>query len=450
MRMYKKHLPIIIACAFLLALILYYFLMHSKEQHYVQQGVGRHHIDIMFEEQKLKKQELLHDLQRKDDALKADIDPPEIRNLKQLLNEFKSNNDKWDNLIAIGDIYRKGSYPRYKPNIYVAIECFKLAAICPNGNVAGMAQAKYVEARVDYIQDVDIAGKDLPVEYGHEACAFAKEYIRMTPYNAFQKPQFIKKDIIPQTEQIIYHGFIEDSSDDEDVVMDQQFVFQQPAYTRDLQNVHDHSIVSITKKTLDAFKDDIDNNNRNDDVFTEAYNTILMSDISDIEKSNAIKVLDSLNDKPHSSFGTSEKDALRKTWKKIETESDEDVRNNLKETLVKQLASAVEHGHVVCSTGKITRIVSTLDGVESLKSISTRPVWAIRDEISTLASKVRTDFLSKLTDEEKTSYNNGANTEIEERMKSHFKDTVLEEYCDHLGMSKKVIEPIIEMNLSGF
>jgi hypothetical protein len=58
-----------------------------------------------------------------------------------------------------------------------------------------------------------------------------------------------------------------------------------------------------------------------------------------------------------------------------------------KETLVKQMASGVEDGTLVCSTGKISRLIGTLDGIGRDGHIEARPMWTVRDEIARLAAK---------------------------------------------------------------
>jgi hypothetical protein len=54
-------------------------------------------------------------------------------------------------------------------------------------------------------------------------------------------------------------------------------------------------------------------------------------------------------------------------------------QKNVKETLVKQMASGVEDGTLVCSTGKISRLIGTLDGIERDGHIEARPMWTVRE-----------------------------------------------------------------------
>ena len=146
----------------------------------------------------------------------------------------------------------------------------------------------------------------------------------------------------------------------------------------------------------------------------------------------------------HEAFGCSEQDALKATWTKIQAETDDDVRNNLVETLGKQLASGVEHGHVVCSTGKIARIIGTFDGSGLPGMETTRPLWAVKEEIATLAAKVRDDHVEKLPDHQKTAYEQGDAPRVEDAMRADFRAQAMKLYCDELKMSEKIIEPVID------
>jgi hypothetical protein len=77
-------------------------------------------------------------------VIEAYVEPPEFIKLNNLLHEFLRNTALWDNVIAVGDIYRTGSYPRFKYNKNMAVECYKIAAMCPDNEIAGIAQVKYI------------------------------------------------------------------------------------------------------------------------------------------------------------------------------------------------------------------------------------------------------------------------------------------------------------------
>ena len=135
-------------------------------------------------------------------------------------------------------------------------------------------------------------------------------------------------------------------------------------------------------------------------------------------------VIDALSDNIHSIFEISEKEALLLTFNKIKQHKYAD---NLTETLAKQLADSIENGHVVCSTGRITQIVETLDGsVDDFEK--TRDINTIRNEIATLAGKIQ----------------------AKEGNGTDFKNETRNIYIKDLHMSPDIIDKIIDEYIVGF
>jgi len=184
----------------------------------------------------------------------------------------------------------------------------------------------------------------------------------------------------------------------------------EPLIRSDPQNVHDHGVTKSLKRILRTLDTPTQNP---DDAVTDVRAYILDSDASSALKQQALDTLDSLTDTQHSTLDTTEKDVLRKIWHAC-------TMDDTKNILVSQLASAVERDAVVCSTGKIGRMVGTLDGVREDTSI--RPVWAIREEISRLASSMRDD--GKTSDD--------------------FKAACLQTYVKDLDMNQDLISNIVD------
>jgi len=131
-------------------------------------------------------------------------------------------------------------------------------------------------------------------------------------------------------------------------------------------------------------------------------------------------------------YDTTEVNALRGVWNTIKTSEH---RENLVETLAKQLASGVENGGTVCSSGKIARIVSTLDGTSNI--ITSRPMWVVREEIASLAAKIREEYASREDEDEDVAVR-------------HFEQRVKDEYVEKLGMNPALIEQIVQEYAAGF
>jgi len=300
--------------------------------------------------------------------------------LYNLINDFKDNSD-YSILLQVGNIYQKGIYPRYRCNKEMASECYKIAARCHLPEIASLGQLKYMENYNDTILEIDNIGKEIPEIYGVELCILAKEYIDNTPYNFFSiKPKHQDTFEPISTIQANYA-----------LIPIQNNVVEY--VNNDFQNVHDHAVSNIIKTNINELKKNTIHQNPTqneidiNEALIKATNKILENPyLSENEKGNALLVVKSLDDKKHLGYNVSEKEALKITMDKINNMNSN--KDNLIEILGKQLASGIESGNIVCSTGKIARIIGTFDGTDADLS-SVRPITAIRNEIATLAAKHR-------------------------------------------------------------
>jgi hypothetical protein len=184
------------------------------------------------------------------------------------------------------------------------------------------------------------------------------------------------------------------------------------------------------------------------DIIDYVKTNKLEIDEKDIEK--ASRVVASFSGVENLSMNSSDKQVFADVWTNISSENDHNMRNNLTEIFVKQLASGVENGVVVCNTGKISRMLSTFDGVK--EDISVKPMWAIKEEMSVLASKVRDDVLKDAPENERESYENGSdNTGLEQKMIKEFRNIVTKDYIENgPKLNKTIMEPIISSYEEGF
>jgi hypothetical protein len=397
--------------------------------------------------------------------------PPEIDALERLVHtmiEATTGKCRWDNLIAIGDVYQRGAFPRFLPDPDRAMQCYKVAAMSPAGRHAGLAQSKYIQTRMLPIPTEDQAGQRLPSHFADLACDTAYAAFVLTPRTMFeaprtpadeeeeeQRPGFGRNE---RTAMLIPHPPLHlvttaageaAGNDDELALRHATFLQQQqqalmldgairhanatagPAFKTDSQNVHDHAISSTTdhnlKRLIRENEGGVDGDNTR--MIKDIRTRILaLQDLTPESKEAALHVLSGLGDATHSTYGSSERQALAAVWNNIQTAPEH--RENLEETLAKQLASAVENGHTVCSTGKIARIVSTLDGVSH--EAKAAPMWAVREEIGSMAAKVRDEV------------------DDDDAAREAFAKRVSEEYVQKLGMNATVIGPLIEEYSAGF
>lgn len=333
-----------------------------------------------------------------------DAPVPEIR----MLEACVGSQDPWGDLLSMGDIYRAGVYPRYLPNASMALECYQTASMAPDPRIAGLARAKMADMLLNPNVDTGGAREHLPENYGRRACQMARtrHYVTYTPPT--------------RTPPVQHH--------------------------RDAQNVHDHAVVRTVFNNLKTMKAEEPSN-----AVERVRDCVLNLDaLTPDDKTKALMTLDDLNDShEHSTFGVTETEALGRTWAKIQDTQDARTRANLEEMLGRQLASAVENGHVVCSTGKISRIVDTFQGItEDIEK--TRPMSVVSEELGTLAAKVREDVLRKCGPVDRHRYESGQAPDLESKMKETFRENANMTYVSELGMDSVIVEPLIESFIEAF
>jgi replicative DNA helicase len=99
------------------------------------------------------------------------------------------------------------------------------------------------------------------------------------------------------------------------------------------------------------------------------------------------------------------------------------------EVLCHQLESGIENGAVVCSTGRIVRILSVYDGIDgSAQKII--PEWALDQELANMAFRVRELILSKATEAERSAYDSAESNVLAERMNEEFTKEASAAYKD--------------------
>ena len=224
----------------------------------------------------------------------------------------------------------------------------------------------------------------------------------------------------------------------------------------DPQNVHQHSVSTILRSNAKALIKEGDGTPYDRvELIDEVMAKLRTIGITKQDEKKSFRVLVSLVPDMVSSIGGSQLDILDATFNKIKNIEDEEVKKNLFESLGKNLASGVERGNIVCSTGKIARIISTFEGVEPDVLGSTNlkkaiPMDTVRIEIGNLASKIRNDVMGEASEKERTDYNISDTSKLTNIMKDRFKNEVQKTYIDGLKLNKKIIDPISDLYGSAF
>ena len=251
----------------------------------------------------------------------------------------------------------------------------------------------------------------------------------------------------------------------------------------DNQNTHDHGVTSATKLNIKRLREDFEKSNGSyrtgEEVIAEALKLCRgLKEGSPVEVSNAHHVIVSLSTFEYSDTGVTQIEILDLVLQKIDSIVDPLIREGVSVTLLKQLASGVERGKLVCGTGKISRIVSVLevlsdsdfhhkvkeeeeeeeeeeeDGTENGKFQKFQkciPMDYVTQEVSHLATRIREDFLSKVGPVGRVAYESVESVpEYSAAMSARLGDEVKKQYVDKLGFSQSIMDPIVQVCSKGF
>ena len=187
-----------------------------------------------------------------------------------------------------------------------------------------------------------------------------------------------------------------------------QYVFVQPdqQIANNSQNVHSSTLQGAAAGSLNRIEQ-VSGPKPLDEqatVVRQVAEYIDSSDLTKTQKDNARRVLSSLNDSEHSRYGRSEKEALALVWDRIHQPVNDNTREDMKKILAQQLESGVEYGSTVCSSGKIARIVSSLEAVDQEDIVHLKPEWALTEEIANSTAMVRQAKYAGLNEQEKAAF----------------------------------------------
>jgi hypothetical protein len=163
----------------------------------------------------------------------------------------------------------------------------------------------------------------------------------------------------------------------------------------DNHNTHNSQVVGTVAHSLNRLKKD----------------TTIVSTVSDTLKQirdflsgkpqcdrtqDAYKSLDSIerNIIPITSIDMKESDALNIIWNRINDEKHKDNQKDIKDIFYTQLADMQEHGKSVCATGRLSRMVDTLNTFD--ETVVIKPTYAINQEMMEKAGKIREDLYQEL------------------------------------------------------
>ena len=355
---------------------------------------------------------------------RAEVAPPSLAHLAGAMRAFEGGG-RWDALLDIGVAYARGGFPHFAPDARVAAAVLNVAARAPDPGVAAVARARLAELVLHRWEAGDVRGPTLPPQVGRVAIAVAGERIARAPLAALAP---LRR---PTPRMFV------DTRGGGDETPPPAVPAPAPAPARDDQNVHDHGVVRSLVATVRALREEVGDAAEGllDVTVQRVRDGVLRADVLPPSKARALEVLDALGDAPHSTLGVGEREALRLVWAKMQTLPPAS-RSNAVDTLTEQLASGVESGAIVCSTGKIARVLGALDGLPFPEPAAVRPVWAVAQELMGLAARTRERALEGASPAEREAYEGGGEggEAVRRRMEAAFRERARQEYGDDLGL----------------
>ena len=244
-----------------------------------------------------------------------------------------------------------------------------------------------------------------------------------------------------------------DDDDEEDTVVSRHKILERipkQLILNDSQNVHDHVLQSTAKEIIQAldtnapsdpgggFEDGVSKFDRDVREFKKQTGT---------KDDDVLETLDSLGTAIHSRYDKSEQDVFSMIWNRVKENSD------MTRILEDNLASAIEDGLVVCSTGKIMRMLSTLDVLDE-QTPDLKPTWAIRNELAQLVSTEIKNTLQSLDKRHNEAYHAIEPSEEQERMalqiSEKIKANIIERSVEAYVKPKIVSESVLMFELDVF
>ena len=369
----------------------------------------------------------------------------EFQRLQGLIEPFT-----WSGMLSLADAYAHGSFPHFRPDEDVAAVLYRECSRAPDPEIAGLAQQRFVQIRtvgpaVD-AADTDPAAEPIPMALAdaaraHAAAAALTTVASTRPrwHSLWARPR--ERDISNTTTTIMHRLGLAHIRAAGDAAREEWGAERERDHRNDSQNVHDHTIARTTKLNLGNMERSLEVGERvgRSESAEQVTDFLLTNDKWSAEaKVDALEVLDSLNDEHNESAGTSQLGALATVWSALHRIASPDKRRDVRDTLVDQLVSAKENGKIVCSTGRIARIAGAMDGLEdgdlgaAVQPI--RPMWAVREEIATLAARVRDEHAGENADDA---------SEDQSPASKDFERKARAEYIDKLGFSPAVMEPLV-------
>ena len=198
---------------------------------------------------------------------------------------------------------------------------------------------------------------------------------------------------------------------------------QLPEHQRnDMHNVHDSGVLGTIRRSIQ----NLQQSTKIQIPLTESLKnlrTLLNANKND-KNTDAAKALDAIERSflPLSSTNIKEVDALHLVWNRIHDPVNKDNKDALQQNLVDELAECIEYDKPVCSTGRFTRILDTLNAVDP--AVQIKPMYALKNEMMDKCVVVRKQMYDALPESEKIHIDNINENESQVSFNKQLKDEI--------------------------
>lgn len=220
----------------------------------------------------------------------------------------------------------------------------------------------------------------------------------------------------------------------------------------DRQNVHDSTVTKTVSASVGRLRNQCDNTIDTASSMSDIRDMIRCADISDDKRATANLALESIerNDQLNHAAGITETELLKLVWNRLHHRDNHENREALRENLVDELSACVENGGTVCSTGRFTHILGTLNGVDDVVDI--KPGWALSKELVERAGVLYKDRIGALADEDRAAVEaqdpsreqQTRNDEIMDTVRKDLRDDFKRAYVDAGIMTQEGLD--VELN----
>lgn len=221
----------------------------------------------------------------------------------------------------------------------------------------------------------------------------------------------------------------------------------------DPQNARDHVVVNSAKQSMERLRASTHIQYDVPTTFKMVHEYINSEcDLSETKRESASDVLKEMA-KGIANLGfeqSKEIEALHLVWNRIQSTQDREKRKLLIDNLVSELAECIEYGEFVCPTGRLNRIIDSLNFLDPIVKI--QPQWAVRQTMVAKAGAIEKSMLAKCKGEVRDAVNNPkpnarerqlAN-EFSQKLKAAIERDLTRNYVDTGLMTKELLKTEID------